>query len=127
MIELIDVAVAGHMERHLLLQKAIERGRRGPEPENVADPKICRLGKWLYGSEIDEATRRSEAFTVVNRLHNNFHDCAGRIMDLARDFKPEQATALLHGEYKTHSDKLVRALLLWKQELLMAERKKRVA
>lgn len=56
-------------------------------------------------------------YQVIRRLHAEFHQCAGRVLDRAVAGQAGEARLLLEGEYAQRSEKLMRALGKWKREL----------
>lgn len=55
-------------------------------------------------------------------MHAEFHECAARVLELALKGNAREAQALLDGEFKERSEKVVRALNKWKGELLASTR-----
>ena len=65
--------------------------------------------------------RSGKPYQVIKRLHAEFHECASRVLTLALEKRNDDAIALLDGEYRERSDKLIRALNKWQRELRAAE------
>ena len=115
--EQIKDAIGSHGMWTLRLKTAIKVGKSDMEPEVARCDDKCDFGKWLHSDEIDETVRSGAPYRVISRLHSEFHECAADVLDLATSGKPDQATALLEGDFSNQSQKLVRGLRKWKGEV----------
>ncbi len=116
----VQAAIGAHGAWKLKLSTAVSTGRSDDEPASVCRDDLCRFGVWLHGPDIDPATRESKPYQVVRRLHAEFHQCAGAVLDLVKRGDQARARAFLEGEYTDRSATLIRALTLWKSELQAA-------
>ena len=113
----ITEAIGAHGTWKLRLRSAIRTRSADITSATASCDDKCAFGQWLYGSQIDPATRASIPYGVVRRLHADFHRSAGNVLFLVERGKSEEAEALMTGEFAQRSEKLVRALNKWKGEL----------
>lgn len=113
----VQAAIGAHGAWKLKLSTAVSTGRSDDEPALVCRDDLCRFGAWLHGPDIDPATREGKPYQVILRLHAEFHQCAGAVLDLVKRGDLARARALLEGDYADRSATLIRALTLWKSEL----------
>ncbi|KAF0182288.1 MAG: hypothetical protein FD124_2043 [Alphaproteobacteria bacterium] len=113
----IKKAMGAHGAWKLKLRTAITVGRCDTSPSTARCDNLCEFGKWLYSSELSPETKRGMPFQVVRRLHAEFHDCAGQVLNLVQAGKAKEAQALLDGDFAARSDKLNRALTKWRGEV----------
>lgn len=118
MIKEINDAIGAHGAWKLKLRTAISVGKSDVEPATVRCDDRCALGRWLYGSTLDDSTKSGKPYQVIRRLHAEFHHSAATVLESALAGRKDQATQALEGEFKERSEKLVRALTKWKGELL---------
>lgn len=121
-MEEIRAAIGAHGAWKMKLKAAIATGKTDLQPGVVKCDDQCALGKWLHGSSIDPQTRLGMPYKVNKRVHAEFHECAGRVVDLILSGKREDATNLLEGEFTERSEKVVRALSKWRGELMASTR-----
>lgn len=117
-IEEINAGIGAHGAWKMRLKTAVATGSSTFEPRVVRCDDQCALGKWLYGAQIDPHTKLGMPYKVNKRVHAEFHQCAAQVLELALAGKADDAQALLNGEFKERSEKVVRALSKWKRELL---------
>lgn len=113
----IQAAVGAHGAWKLKLTTAINSGKCDTAAEDIACDNKCAFGQWLYGPELDDATRTGRPYQVTKRVHADFHKLAHDVAILAENGKKAEAFALMDGEYKATSDKLLRALSKWRGEI----------
>lgn len=116
-IKEINEAIGAHGAWKLRLRTAISMGKSDVEPATVGCDDRCVFGRWLYGPSISAATKVGKPYQVVRRLHAEFHQSAATVLVNAVAGRKDQAGQILEGEFKERSEKLVRALNLWKSEL----------
>lgn len=116
-VKKIDDALGAHGKWKLRLKTAVTLGHSSISADDAACDKCCDFGKWLYGPEIDPVTKSGVPYSVVRRLHAEFHETAGRVVALATTRQQTEATRLIGGEFAQRSEKLARALTKWKGEL----------
>jgi hypothetical protein len=111
----LQVAITSHERWKAKLAAAIENGSAGMEIADVCRDDVCPFGQWLYGWTLTPAARLDPSYIIVQFLHANFHECAGRVVRLLSEGKDAEARALMasDGEYVKISDQLVAALLSW--------------
>ncbi|MDR6852912.1 hypothetical protein J2Y54_002432 [Sphingomonas sp. BE123] len=113
----VQAAIGAHGAWKLKLSTAVTTGRSDDEPALVCRDDLCRFGVWLHGPDIDPVTRQGKPYQVIRRLHAEFHQCAGTVLDRVKRGDQTGARALLEGEYTERSATLIRALTKWKGEL----------
>ncbi len=112
----INKAIAAHGVWKVRLHDAIASGTSDYRPETVALDNVCEFGKWFYA--IPTSARPTEFWEKVQKLHEQFHKEAGRILDLALNGNRDEALALitdLRGEYVSTSIELTNTLYEWKK------------
>ncbi|MBK8085729.1 MAG: CZB domain-containing protein [Devosia sp.] len=113
-------AIGAHGAWKLKLKTAVTTGRSDATPQTVRKDDQCEFGRWLHGQGIDAQTRAGMPYKVVRRLHAEFHDCAGRVLQYGLDGKRVEANQLLEGEFAQRSETLVLALTKWRGEVQSA-------
>ena len=118
MIEEINNAIGAHGMWKLRLRTAVSTGRSEMTAKVAGCSDQCTFGKWLAGSHLDASVRAGVPYKVVSRVHAEFHQCAGKVLTHVERGDTGSARDLLEGEYFERTDKLIRALMKWKGELL---------
>ncbi|MCA1197674.1 CZB domain-containing protein [Sphingomonas sp. R647] len=113
----VQAAIGAHGAWKLKLSTAVSTGRSDDEPASVCRDDLCRFGAWLHGPDIAPSIRQGKPYQVVRRLHAEFHQCAGEVLDRVKRGDQAGASALLAGDYTDRSATLIRALTKWKSEL----------
>lgn len=114
----INDAIGAHGAWKMRLRSAIRTRSSDITSMTASCDNQCAFGKWLYGPEVDAATRTGVPYGVIRRLHADFHRTAGSVLFLVERGKVEEAEAKMSSEFVARSEKLVRALNKWKGELL---------
>jgi len=89
----ITKAIDAHAAWKVWLSSAIESGKVDADVADVRKNNVCALGKWLYGSTIP--AHLDPNYIIVREIHANFHECAGRILELVLAGKKAQADAMM--------------------------------
>ncbi|MBI5919670.1 MAG: CZB domain-containing protein [Nitrosomonadales bacterium] len=103
-------AVQAHISWKLRLQNCLD----GTSDE-VIDPNVvcrddqCKLGKWIHGPA-QKHFSGDETFRSLCEDHAMFHYVTAEIVRRVRDKDDDSAHALLQGEYKKVSRKVVMTL-----------------
>lgn len=113
----INNAIGAHGAWKLKLRTAINRQKSDVTPFEAGCDNNCAFGKWLYSNGIDQTMRRGKPYQVIRRLHAEFHDSAGRVLELALKGEKAAAEELMDGELRPRTEKLMLALSKWKREL----------
>ncbi|MCK4711814.1 MAG: CZB domain-containing protein [Marinosulfonomonas sp.] len=116
LIDQINTAITAHGSWKIKLRTAVNKGHSEHSVDDVRCDDKCPFGKWLHGPEIDDPTRASVPYTVIKRLHAEFHLCAADVLEMATTGNTNGATELLDGDFCSKSEKLVRGLCKWKGE-----------
>ncbi len=114
----IDLAIKAHTQWMSLLRQAVLDALSGIDVQNIRADSHCDFGKWLYGPGLSADDRVTDHYREVRRLHTEFHELSGRIVELAAAGRVAEAYTLLYGEYITLSGRLVLALRAWQASLL---------
>ncbi len=115
-ISQINDALIAHGSWKIKLRTAVSKGKSEHSVDDVRCDNKCEFGKWLYGPEIDSETRASVPYTVIKRLHAEFHICAADVLYKALTNDTTGAAYILEDEFMNRSEKLVLALRKWKSE-----------
>ena len=113
----IQAAVGTHAAWRVTLTSAINQGKCDVSLDQIGCGDKCAFGKWLHGPELDDTIRAGKPFQVIERIHAEFHKQAKDVAALAIQGKKHEAFALMDGEYKATSDKLLLALNKWRGEV----------
>ena len=114
----IDLAIKAHTLWMSQLRQAVLDALSGIDVHSIRADSHCDFGKWLFGPGLSADDRLTEHYREVRRLHAEFHELSGRIVELAAAGQVAEAYTLLYGEYITLSGKLVLALRAWQASLL---------
>lgn len=114
----ISEAVAAHVSWKLRLQKCLD----GTSDEKLNADVVCRddqckLGKWIHGPARKHFDG-TQAFHNLREDHATFHQLAGQIVRHAQVNEHASAHALMDGDYKHVSHKVVMALTELNNELV---------
>lgn len=111
--EEIAKAIRNHERWKIELSTSIENGAVSANAADVGKDNICAFGLWLYGSTIPKDARYDPNYIIVRFLHANFHECAGKVVQLLSEGKTAEATALMasNGEYTRISDQLMTTMV----------------
>jgi hypothetical protein len=78
---------------------------------SVGRDDLCPLGAWING-EGSLAHRDKPGFASLREVHTRFHASAGRVVDLVKQGRREEAMAMIEeGEYADASDAVTAALV----------------
>lgn len=113
----IQKAIRAHGMWKLRLKTAIATGSSEASPADVGCDHLCDFGKWLHDETMPAAIKEGMPYKVVKRLHAEFHQTAAAVLKAALAGNVPKAKELLDGGFAEQSEKLVRALTLWKTEL----------
>lgn len=114
----IDEAIGAHGLWKMRLRTAIRTRQSDVTPHEASGDCNCKFGKWLHDPAFDPKHRNGIPHTVITRVHAEFHREAGHVLQLALDGQDRAASEALEGAYAATSEKLVRALMKWKGEVL---------
>jgi hypothetical protein len=114
-VEHINLAIAAHEAWKTRLLSAIQTGSSEWTPRTIKTDNQCDFGKWLYGCPLEE--RSSPHYSIVKKLHAQFHLEAGRILEIALVGHRDNAIADMARRYAQISSSLVAELLKWRAEL----------
>jgi hypothetical protein len=113
----IGEALGAHGVWKMKLKTAIATGRAPADPAEIARDDRCQFGQWIRTLKADPAQRANPDLAQVDRLHAEFHRCAGRVADLAARGDPAGAAAALDSAFASASTALGAALTAWKGKL----------
>jgi hypothetical protein len=117
--EEIAKAIRNHERWKVELSTSIASGAVSADAADVGKDNICAFGRWLYGSTIPNDARYDPNYIIVGFLHSNFHECAGKVVQLLSEGKKSEAAALMasDGEYSKISDELMATMVKWKESV----------
>ena len=111
--ERIEQAIGAHVQWMTRLRQAVLDAQSGLDMREIRADNQCEFGKWLHGPGLSPSDRLTEYYREVRHVHAEFHELAGRIVELAAAGRVFEAYALLYGEYITLSGRLVLAMRAW--------------
>lgn len=109
-------AIGAHFSWQLHLKSGIDHGKAPMPVDQASACDCCDFGKWLAAPEQKAALGESVQFRVIDRLHREFHLCAGRVVEQIALGDLEAAYRLLETEFKPQSEHLVAGLSKWLRE-----------
>ena len=108
----IAKAIGAHGMWKMRLKSAIDSGKGDVDVATARVDNACEFGKWLYG-QVSANAKATSYYTDVKQLHAQFHQAAGRVLELATTGKKAEAEALMAGDYARTSGDLTRKLMEW--------------
>jgi hypothetical protein len=111
-IKEIDKAIQAHLRWTARLRTTIQHNIL--TYEEVSNHKACAFGEWIVSKENEYVEDKN--FQSVVRLHKEFHDIAGEIVNLTNVGMTKEATLKLDGAYNRASSNLVLAMVKWREE-----------
>ena len=113
--EQIDNAIGAHGMWKARLRSAIDTGKSDFKTEIVRTDNNCDFGKWLHGAIAPEL-KNSPAYPSIVKAHAEFHQEAGRILQLAVSGKKAEAEKELApgSKFSNLSSQLTSAMMAWK-------------
>ncbi len=114
----IDLAIKTHTQWMSQLRQTVLDALSGIDVQSIRADGHCEFGKWLFGPGLSADDRLTDHYLEVRRLHTEFHELSGRIVERAAVGQVAEAYTLLYGEYITLSGRLVLALRAWQASLL---------
>ena len=114
----IEQAIQTHTQWMSQLRQAVLDALSGIDVQTVRADSHCEFGKWLRGPGLSANDRLTDHYLEVRRLHAEFHDLAGKIVELAAAGRVAEAYTLLYGEYITLSGRLILARRAWQASLI---------
>ena len=113
----IDRGIASHARWKYRLFDAVKTGESEWTVEQIRSHTDCQFGHWLATLTPDE--RRSEQCTTVVALHQEFHQAAAEVLNLALQKQTEAAQAAieLNSPFSLVSANLTAAMTAWKESL----------
>lgn len=106
----IDVAIMAHENWKLRLETYLAgKSEENLRPEVVCCDERCDLGKWIHGDG-EAHLGQYMTFQDLKATHKMFHYTASNVVTLSQAGKPDEAKALLHGEFNKLSTSVKRRL-----------------
>lgn len=104
-----DSAKKAHIDWKMKLTKYLDKADGSLNAEHVCKDDACPLGKWLYGDGVHYRDLASATFDRLKISHAEFHQTAGRVIELIHAGKLDEAKDLMDhdGTYSKASDKTV--------------------
>ena len=120
-IEEINKAILAHGAWKMRLREAIAKGNSELPIEDTKRDDCCAFGRWLRSADLDAELKASLTHKTIARLHKDFHQSAGKVLEEAVQDRLDSAISLLEGEFGECSQTLIIALTKWKRELATAK------
>jgi len=108
-------AIGKHGAWRLRLKTAVAVGHSNMTAQDAACAGCCEFGKWLSAPE-QQRLAETPQFRVINRLHTEFHETAGRVIGAIDRGESVAAARLLDTEFAQQSEHLVAGLNKWHHE-----------
>jgi len=110
----VTVAMGSHRQWKQRLQAAIQTGQSAFTPARIGVDHQCDFSRWLH--QLPPATKGTEHWREVQRLHAAFHQEAGRVLGLALQGAQAEAAQRLAfgGPFASASAGLTSAMMKWK-------------
>ena len=117
LVEQINEAIGAHGMWKMRLKTIIRTGQSDITPVTAGCSDRCAFGRWLEGTDLSPAIKTGVPYSVIKRLHADFHRSAGSILEQALSGRKAEAETAMGGEFAEKTEKLVRALTKWKREV----------
>ncbi len=119
-------AIRSHERWKIKLLQSIESGNLNADAVDIGKDNFCAFGRWLYGSTIPKDARYDPNYIIVQFLHTQFHECAGRVVELLSEGSKTEASALManNGEYTRISDQLMATMVNWRDSVQKRQSRK---
>ena len=114
----IEQAISAHRQWMAQLRQAVFDALSGIDVQSIRADSNCEFGKWLHGPSLSSDEQLTDHYLEVRQLHAEFHELAGKIVELAAAGQVAEAYTLLYGEYITLSGRLILAMRAWQAKLL---------
>lgn len=114
-------AIASHFGWQLHMKSALQSGNSHTTSEEAARCDLCDFGKWLGDPQIVHDHGESVQYRVINRLHREFHQCAGEIIHKIEAGFLSDAQAMVATDFVPRSDHLIAGLTKWIREARRGE------
>jgi len=114
----IEQAISAHRQWMAQLRQAVFDALSGIDVQSIRADNNCEFGKWLHGPSLSSDEQLTDHYLEVRQLHVEFHELAGRIVELAAAGQVAESYTLLYGEYITLSGRLILAMRAWQSKLL---------
>jgi len=113
----IDKYIAAHGMWKARLRQVITTGKSDTPAATIRRDDQCEFGKWLHSASPSD--RRHPSFVQVKSLHQQFHQAAAHVVELAAAGKAADAERLMAfgGEFAAISVELTNAMKGWKQAI----------
>lgn len=93
-----NAAIMAHIDWKMKLTKYLDRPDGSLDHRKVCLDNACVLGKWIYGDGLKHRSTHAELFDAVRSSHAEFHQTAGKIVELINHGHAHQAKALLDAD-----------------------------
>lgn len=109
-------AIGKHGAWKLKLKTSVTIGKAIiPAAEAMRDD-CCDFGRWLHAPDQIKNYGQTVQYRVITRLHREFHQCAGNIMQEIESGNVAKAAKLIDTDFTPQSEHLVRGLNKWAHE-----------
>lgn len=122
LVSQIGDAIGAHGMWKMRLRTAVRTATCDITAHDAGCDNKCKFGQWLYSPSLSPQLKAGVPYQVVKRLHAEFHQAAGAVLHDALAGQRSAAEAKLDADFTERSDKLVRALMKWKNEVQPAYR-----
>jgi hypothetical protein len=114
-VEEIQKGMLAHAQWKERIKNAIETGASNFTADQVKIDDGCDFGAWLHA--LPDQT--SDEWKQIHRLHEQFHEEAGRILDLALQGRKDEAKQAisLNSHFADLSVRMTNLLIAWKKKV----------
>ena len=115
---LITDAIFSHIRWRERVEHAIEQKLLDESLDHASDDKACSFGAWLFGEYVPLNMVASPYYSVVCKMHKDFHQKAGEIISIMRENRIDEFSTIFREihEYNNLSDALVKTMEVWWQD-----------
>ncbi len=116
-LDSLNNGISAHGQWKQRLAEAIKTGKSEWTPAIVKQDNQCEFGKWLYSCSADE--KASPHYETIKKIHAEFHQCAGSILEKALSGNAAEAEAEIGkgSDYLKISTGLTHKMMQWKAEV----------
>jgi len=116
-VDSLNSGISAHGQWKQRLAEAIKTGASDFTPAVVKQDNQCEFGKWLCSCSTDE--KASPHYEKIKKMHTEFHQCAGSILEKALSGNTTDAEAEIGmgSQYRVISAGLTTEMMKWKDEV----------
>lgn len=110
-------AIGSHFGWQLHMKTSLKNGKSSTSAAEAGRCDCCEFGKWLIDPQVQHDLADTVQYRVIDRLHREFHHCAGQIIAQIEAGDLEAAQQAVDTEFQLRSKHLIAGLTKWIREI----------